>query len=104
MFLALMPPLRPSNRSMAFNQTERIQRFAHVLMLALVAYLPFEFRTFPVMSNLQWLFLAVAVTATPLMLKRCARRIRTAVGAVYARTSFVESSETHSETPKRAVI
>jgi len=39
------------------------------MLVVLIAYLPFEFLHFPVMSNLQWLFLAVAVTALPMLIR-----------------------------------
>src|SRR6185369_4205210 len=39
----------------------------YVLLFALIAMLPFEFRSFPILSNLQWMFIAVAVASLPVV-------------------------------------
>jgi O-antigen ligase/polysaccharide polymerase Wzy-like membrane protein/Ig-like domain-containing protein len=44
-------------------------RILYVLLTALVAMLPFEFRLFPMLSNLQWLFIGVAVIALPVIVR-----------------------------------
>jgi len=44
-------------------------RILFFLLAALVGCLPFEFRAFPVMSNLQWLFVLVSVAALPVFLR-----------------------------------
>jgi hypothetical protein len=46
-----------------------LERILIAFVVALVAWLPFEFRHFPFMSNLQWLFAAVAVTAVPIVFR-----------------------------------
>jgi hypothetical protein len=44
-------------------------RILYVLLAALVAMLPFELRLFPMLSNLQWLFIGVALIALPLIVR-----------------------------------
>src|SRR5262245_52926035 len=46
-----------------------LSRISYLMLVVLIAYLPFEFLHFPVMSNLQWLFSAVAVTALPMLIR-----------------------------------
>src|SRR5437867_7976586 len=44
-------------------------RILSLLVAVLVAYLPFEFRLFPLLSNLQWLFLAASAAGLPIMIR-----------------------------------
>ena len=45
----------------------KLERISIALFVALVAMLPFELQTFPILSSLQWLFLAIALTSLPLV-------------------------------------
>ena len=51
-------------------------RVAPILFLVLVACLPFEFQSFPVFSSLQWLFVGVAVTFTPILIRNRSTLLR----------------------------
>ena len=44
-------------------------RILYVLLAALIAMVPFEFRSFPILSNLQWMFIAVAVISIPVVVR-----------------------------------
>jgi hypothetical protein len=44
-----------------------LERIAAALLLALVVTLPFEFQTFPVATNLQWLFVILVAVASPIV-------------------------------------
>ena len=44
-----------------------LNSISYFLLAALVASLPFELRSFPLLSNLQWLFLALAAASVPML-------------------------------------
>ena len=44
-------------------------RILYLVLAALVAMLPFEFRSFPILSNLQWMFIAVALSSLPVLVR-----------------------------------
>ena len=46
-----------------------LEKIVEILLTVLVATLPFEFRTFPIISNLQWTFVGIAVAGLPLLLR-----------------------------------
>ena len=46
-----------------------LERIVEILLTVLVATLPFEFRTFPIISNLQWIFVGIAAAGLPLLLR-----------------------------------
>src|SRR3990172_5363722 len=66
-----------------------LERVLKALLIALVAWLPFEFRSFPVLSNLQWLFIAVALAGLPIVIRERKRllhvRLVIAAGVVRVR-------------------
>lgn len=47
----------------------RLDRFLYILLAALLATLPFEFRSSAVLSNLQWLFVALGAVALPIIFR-----------------------------------
>jgi O-antigen ligase len=49
---------------------EMLERIGYALVVALVAWLPFEFRAFPMASNLQWLFVCVAAVFLPTLYRK----------------------------------
>jgi hypothetical protein len=51
------------------SEQSSVERILYFLLAALIASLAFEFRYFPVMSNLQWLFLAVSAAALPILIR-----------------------------------
>src|SRR5438094_7260900 len=53
-----------------------LEKIAAVLFAALIATLPFELRSFPVLSNLQWLFLGIALGSGPMILNQRHRLLR----------------------------
>ena len=50
-----------------------LDRILYFLLAALVAVLPFEFQSFPILSSLQWLFAAIGIVALPLMIRERTR-------------------------------
>jgi hypothetical protein len=44
-------------------------RIVYILLATMVASLPFELRDFPILSNLQWLFLALGTCAVPILIR-----------------------------------
>src|SRR5262245_25764244 len=46
-----------------------LDRILYFLMAALVATLPFEFRSFPILSNPQWLFVAISAASLPIIIR-----------------------------------
>jgi O-antigen ligase len=46
-----------------------LEKIVEILLTVLIATLPFEFRTFPVISNLQWIFVGIAVAGLPRVLR-----------------------------------
>ena len=53
-----------------------LERISKASLLGLVAWLPFEFRSFPLISNLQWLFIVVALCSVPLLARDWRRLLR----------------------------
>jgi len=47
----------------------RLDRFLYILLAVLLATLPFEFRSTAILSNLQWMFVAVAAVALPIIFR-----------------------------------
>src|SRR5438132_13435859 len=48
----------------------RLEKFPAIVLAAIVAMLPFEFRSFPIISNLQWSFVGVALVSLPLLYRQ----------------------------------
>ena len=46
-----------------------LEKIVEILLTVLVATLPFEFRTFPIISNLKWIFVGIAAAGLPLLLR-----------------------------------
>ena len=53
-----------------------LDRTLYVLLAALIATLPFEFRSFPILSNLQWIFVAIAIVSIPVLVRERGRLLR----------------------------
>ena len=54
----------------------RLEKVPTIVLAAIVAMLPFELRTFPIISNLQWLFVAIALASVPLLYRERYRLLR----------------------------
>jgi O-antigen ligase len=64
-----------------------VDRTLYVLLFALIAMLPFEFRSFPILSNLQWMFIVVAVASLPVVARKRKRLMNSRL--VHAALLFV---------------
>jgi O-Antigen ligase len=64
-----------------------LDRILFLLLVVLVAWLPFEFRSYPLVSNLQWLFAAASAAALPIMIRDRQKLLRN--GLVLAAILFV---------------
>src|SRR5262245_38154187 len=64
-----------------------LDRILFLLLAVLVAWLPFEFLSYPVMSNLQWLFVVASAAAMPIMIRDREKLLRN--GLVLAAILFV---------------
>src|SRR5262245_2089604 len=53
-----------------------LDRFQYILLAALLATLAFEFRSVWILSNLQWLFLALAVVSAPIIIRERRRLLK----------------------------
>jgi O-antigen ligase len=64
-----------------------LDRILFLLLAVLVAWLPFEFRSYPLMSNLQWLFVVASAAALPILIRDREKLLRN--GLVLAAILFV---------------
>jgi hypothetical protein len=54
----------------------RLDRFQYILLAALMATLPFDLQGVPILSNLQWLFVALAVVSLPVIVRERQRLLK----------------------------